>query len=74
MKNQILLEQLSEIPKECTQTRIQGVKMQIIDFAAKEQLIGKDPDDTCFHECILSNGTFIFTANNGILTSLYKVI
>lgn len=74
MKNQILLEQLSEIPKECTQTRIQGVEMQTIDFTTKELLLGKDPDDTCFHECILSNGTFIFTANNGILTSLYKVI
>lgn len=74
MKNQILLEQLSEIPKECTQTSIQGVEMQTIDFITKEQLLGKDPDDTCFHECILSNGTFIFTANNGILTSLYKVI
>lgn len=74
MKKQTLLEQLSEIPKECTQTSIQGVEMQIIDFAAKEQLLSKDPGDTCFHECILGNGTFIFTTKNGILTSLYKVI
>ncbi len=74
MKEQVLLERLLEIPKESIQATVLGIEMQTIDFATREQLLNKDSEDTCYHECILRNGIFIFTTKNGILTSLYKVI
>jgi len=74
MKNKTLFEQLSEIPRECTSATIQGVQMQIIDSETRKQILEQDPCDTHYHECILSNGTFIFTTHDKELSALYKVM
>ena len=74
MEEKTLFEQLSRIPVECTRTTIQGVEMQIIDSVIKEQLLNKDPGDRRYHECILANGTFIFTVEDDKLSALYKVV
>lgn len=75
MENKPILDLLVAIPKEdCTGVFIQGVELQCIGSKEAKQLLDADPDDLHYHQCILSNGTFIFTSENYKLLSLYKVI
>lgn len=53
---------------------IQGIELQLINSAAKDKLLQSDPKGIYYHECILTNGTFVFTKENGNLHSLYRVI
>ena len=68
-----LLEQLMQLPPDATSATIQGIVMQLIDEATRQTLLQSDPDDTRFHECILSNGIFIADMPSGKLLALYKV-
>lgn len=74
MENKSLLELLLALPKNCTHTTVQGIELQLINSADRDKLLQSDPDGIYYHECILANGTFIFTKENGNLHSLYKVI
>lgn len=74
MENKMILDLLLEIPKNCSHYTIQEVELQFIDSTKKEQLLNSDPDDHCYHQCDLPNGSFIFTTQNNKLASLYKVI
>lgn len=68
-----LLEQLMQLPPDTISVTIQGVAMQLIDNATRQSLLQSDPDDVRFHECVLSNGTFIADMPSGKLLALYKV-
>lgn len=68
-----LLEVLTKIPSDATSATVQGVQMQIIDSGYARTLLDSDPDDNKIHECILSNGRFLFETDNGNLKSLFKV-
>lgn len=74
MKNNIILDLLLAIPKDCTQYAIHEVKLQLIDSLKKEKLLKSDPDDRLYHQCDLPNGSFIFTTQDNELTSLYKIV
>lgn len=74
MENKSLLELLLTLPKNCKHATIQGVELQLINSATKDKLLQGDPEGLYYHECILANGTFVFTKENGNLHSLYKVI
>lgn len=62
-----------QLPPDTATATIQGVALQIIDEATRQSLLQSDPDDVRFHECILSNGTFLANMPDGQLTALYKV-
>lgn len=62
-----------QLPPDTTSAIIQGVALQLIDEATRQTLLQSDPDDVRFHECILSNGTFIADMPDGKLIALYKV-
>lgn len=74
MKKQNLLEQLMSIPELSIKATIQGVKMSIIDECTRKILREVDPEDKFIHECILANGTFMFTMEGHKLKALYKVM
>lgn len=74
MENKSLLELLMALPENCTQATVQGVELKFIDKQTKEKLLQDDPGGTYLHECILSNGIFIFIKENGVLHTLYRVI
>ena len=63
-----------KIPKDATLITIQGVEMQVIDKDEAVRLLDSDPNDIHIHECILSNGHFLFQTENRTLVSLYKVL
>lgn len=67
-----ILGLLMEIPKEATTATVQGVQMQMIDNATRQEMLRSDPGHT-YSECILSNGLFITIIKDGQLRSLYKV-
>ena len=48
--------------------------LMLIDKSKAESLLESDPDDNAIHECLLSNGRFLFQSDNGNLIALYKVI
>lgn len=68
-----LLEQLMQLPPDATSATIQGVAMQLINNTTSQSLLQSDPEDIRFHECSLSNGTFIADMPDGKLNALYKV-
>ena len=68
-----LLDELMTIPEDCEKATIQGVPMQLITDDDKSQLMAQEQYDTGYHECIMKNGTFIFTTNDQHkLQSLFK--
>ena len=55
-----LLNELMKIPQDATY-----VTVRLLNF---------DPTDSNIHECILSNGHFLFQTENRTLVALYKVL
>ena len=68
-----LLEELMRIPSDATSATVQGVEMQIIDEKRAQTMLDADPDDDAIHECILSNGHFLFETEGHELKALFKV-
>ena len=74
MKEKTLFELLQSIPESCQEATIQGIRMEMIDISIKEDLLALDSEGMTFHECILKNGTFVFsTDGNHRLQTLFKV-
>ena len=61
-----------KIPQDATYVTVLGVEMQVRDEAVR--LLNFDPTDSNIHECILSNGHFLFQTENRTLVALYKVL
>lgn len=74
MENKSLLELLLTLPENCMNATVQGIELQLINSATRDKLLQSDPEGLYYYECILTNGTFVFTKENGDLHSLYKVI
>lgn len=68
-----LLEELMKIPSDAVAATVQGIEMQIIDESRAQSMLDADPDDDAIHECILSNGRFLFETEGHELKSLFKV-
>ncbi|GAB0470951.1 hypothetical protein KML24002_25070 [Alistipes putredinis] len=47
--------------------------MLLIDENKAGALLESDPNDNTIHECLLSNGRFLFQSDNTNLVALYKV-
>lgn len=69
-----ILDLIKTIPENCTQLNIHGVNVQTISTEDAQKLLDRDPEDKCYHQCTLSNGSFIFTTHNKKLTALYKIV
>ena len=69
-----LLNELMKIPQDATYVTVLGVEMQVIDRDEAVRLLNFDPNDSNIHECILSNGHFLFQTENRTLVALYKVL
>ena len=52
---------------------VQGIEMLLIDENKAGALLESDPNDNTIHECLLSNGRFLFQSDNANLVALYKV-
>lgn len=75
MKETKLFELLQSIPESSQEETIQGIRMEMIDISVKDDLLALDPDGMTFHECILKNGTFVFTTDRDHrLQTLFKVL
>lgn len=68
-----LLEELMKIPSDAVAATVQGIEMQIIDESRARSMLDADPDDDAIHECILSNGRFLFETEGHELRVLFKV-
>ena len=68
-----LMDELMKIPAGATAAIVQGVPMQLIDKDKADCLLAEDPNDNIIHECLLSNGRFLFQSHNGVLVALYKI-
>lgn len=68
-----LLEELMKIPSDAVAATVRGIEMQIIDESRARSMLDADPDDDAIHECILSNGRFLFETEGHELKSLFKV-
>ena len=68
-----LLEELMKIPSDAVAATVQGIEMQIIDESRAQSMLDADPDDDAIHECILSNGRFLFETEGHELKFLFKV-
>lgn len=69
-----LMDELMKLHSDATDAIVQGILMELIDKDRAERLLAEDPNDNTIHECILSNGRFLFQSDNGNLVALYKVI
>ena len=49
------------------------IEMLLIDENKAGALLESDPNDNTIHECLLSNGRFLFQSDNANLVALYKV-
>lgn len=67
-----ILDLLKTIPENCTQLNIHGIDVQTISTEDAQKLLDRDPEDKCYHQCTLSNGSFIFTTHNKKLTRSRK--
>lgn len=74
MNDMNLMDELMKIPADATVATVQGIPMQLIDKDKAGRLLAGDPNDSTIHECILSNGRFLFQSDNGNPVALYKVI
>lgn len=68
-----LLEELMKIPSDAVAVTVQGIEMQIIDESRAQSMLDADPEDDAIHECILSNGRFLFETERHELKSLFRV-
>ena len=70
----ILFDEFIKIPVEATSATVYGVSMQIIDVVKAREMLDADPNDDVIHECLLSNGRFLFETYGHTLKSLFKVM
>ena len=68
-----LMDELLKIPADATAATVQGIEMLLIDENKAGALLESDPNDNAIHECLLSNGRFLFQSDNANLVALYKV-
>ena len=73
MNDMNLMDELLKIPADATAATVQGIEMLLIDKNKAESLLESDPNDNAIHECLLSNGRFLFQSDNANLVALYKV-
>ena len=73
MNDMNLMDELMKIPADATAATVQGIEMLLIDKNKAESLLESDPNDNAIHECLLSNGRFLFQSDNANLVALYKV-
>ena len=73
MNDMNLMDELMKIPADATAATVQGIEMLLIDKNKAESLLESDPNDHAIHECLLSNGRFLFQSDNANLVALYKV-
>ncbi len=68
-----LLDELMRISSDAVAATVRGIEMQIIDESRAQSMLDADPDDDAIHECILSNGRFLFETEGHELKALFKV-
>ena len=73
MNDMNLMDELLKIPADATAATVQGIEMLLIDENKAGALLESDPNDNTIHECLLSNGRFLFLSDNANLVALYKV-
>lgn len=73
MNDMNLMDELLKIPADATAATVQGIEMLLIDENKAGALLKSDPNDNTIHECLLSNGRFLFQSDNANLVALYKV-
>ena len=73
MNDMNLMDELLKIPADATAATVQGIEMLLIDENKAGALLESDPNDNNIHECLLSNGRFLFQSDNANLVALYKV-
>ena len=73
MNDMNLMDGLLKIPADATAATVQGIEMLLIDENKAGALLESDPNDNTIHECLLSNGRFLFQSDNANLVALYKV-
>ena len=73
MNDMNLMDELLKIPADATAATVQGIEMLLIDENKAGALLESDPNDNTIHECLLSNGRFLFQSDNTNLVALYKV-
>lgn len=66
------MELLAKIPKEATTATVQGIKMQMIDKDTWKKMLWSGTEQQ-YSDCIMANGVFIISKQDGQLQSLYKV-
>ena len=73
MNDMNLMDELLKIPADATAATVQGIEMLLNDENKAGALLESDPNDNTIHECLLSNGRFLFQSDNTNLVALYKV-
>ena len=73
MNDMNLMDELLKIPADATAATVQGIEMLLIDENKAGALLESDPNANTIHECLLSNGRFLFQSDNANLVALYKV-
>ena len=73
MNDMNLMDELLKIPADATAATVQGIEMLLIDENKAGALLESDHNDNTIHECLLSNGRFLFQSDNANLVALYKV-
>ena len=73
MNDMNLMDELLKIPADATAATVQGIEMLLIDENKAGALLESDTNDNTIHECLLSNGRFLFQSDNANLVALYKV-
>ena len=71
MNDMNLMDELLKIPADATAATVQGIEMLLIDENKAGALLESGPNT--IHECLLSNGRFLFQSDNANLVALYKV-
>ena len=73
MNDMNLMDELLKIPADATAATVQGIERLLIDENKAGALLESDHNDNTIHECLLSNGRFLFQSDNANLVALYKV-
>lgn len=68
-----LLDELMRISPDAVSATVRGIEMQVIDEECARFMLDADPNDDAIHECILSNGRFLFEMEGRNLKALFKV-
>lgn len=69
MNDMNLMDELLKIPADATAATVQGIEMLLIDENKAGALLESDPNDNTIHECLLSNGRFLFQSDNANLVA-----